>query len=154
MDACVSVMRRLETLSLGFHSPRSRPDRFSRRPPPMTCGDLLILTHPWYQKPSEYLDDFVARVNDPQLHIINSICLSSTFHIFLGSLVAWKDSRHSTIHMWSFRVNLVQRRISLQNENVVHSNLALGYIVRELACILAPYARHDSPKQTHQLPRG
>jgi len=130
MVACVSVMTRLETLNLGFHSPRSD----SRRPPPMTRVDLPVLTHLWYQGPSEYLDDFVARINAPQLRIIEIMFFNQlVFDIshlpqFFGRTEAFKALNQAYV---VFHVDFVQLRLSLQNEGVVQSDLALGISCKE-----------------------
>lgn len=44
MVACLSAMARLETLHLGFRSPRSVPDLINRRPPPLRRTVLPALT--------------------------------------------------------------------------------------------------------------
>ena len=63
----LSVLARLVHLRIGFESPRSRPDRRSRRPPP-TRTPLPVLTLLWFKGASEYLEDLVARINVPQLN--------------------------------------------------------------------------------------
>ena len=60
MVAALSTLTRLENLSLGFESPRSFPDRASRRPPPKTRSVLPILTRFSFKGVSEYLDELVA----------------------------------------------------------------------------------------------
>ena len=67
MATGLSVLTRLEFLSLTFQSPRSRPDRASRRPPPRSRSTLFSLTEFLFTGVSEYLDDLVARINAPQL---------------------------------------------------------------------------------------
>ena len=64
---CLSVLTSLDTLSLGFLSSRSRPDRESRRPPPITRSILPDLTTIFFEGVSEYLDDLVARIDAPRL---------------------------------------------------------------------------------------
>ena len=66
MVACLSVLTRLESLHIGFKSPRSRPDR--RHPPPRTRALLPVLTELYFIGVSEYLEDFVARINAPLLN--------------------------------------------------------------------------------------
>ena len=73
MVTCLSRMTRLETLSLGFHSPRSHSNRESRRPPPLTRAVLPALTHLWFKGVSEYLDDLVARINTPLLRTLEIV---------------------------------------------------------------------------------
>jgi hypothetical protein len=63
----LSVLTRLESLFIGFESPRSRPDRKSRRPPPPTRTLLPILTRLRFKGVCEYLEDLVARIDVPLL---------------------------------------------------------------------------------------
>ena len=72
MVTCLSVLNRLESLEIGFKSPRSHPDWPNRRPPPQTRTLLPFLTLLRFSGVSEYLEDFVARVDAPlldKLHI-------------------------------------------------------------------------------------
>ena len=68
MVACLSMLTSLESLFLRFRSPQSRPDRESRRPPPLTRIVIPILTRIWFKGDSEYLEDLVARVDAPRLN--------------------------------------------------------------------------------------
>ena len=63
--ACLSLLTRLEKLGIRFRSPRSRPDH--RRPPPQTRTLLPVLTELQFFGVSEYLEDFVARIDAPLL---------------------------------------------------------------------------------------
>jgi hypothetical protein len=69
MVACLSAsaLTRLKTLSLGFRSPRSRPAKASRRPPPLSRTVLPALTHLDFRGVTEYLEDLVARIDAPLL---------------------------------------------------------------------------------------
>ena len=69
MVTCLSVLTRLETLVIRFKSPRSRPDR--RHPPPRTRTILPVLTMLDFCGVSEYLEDFVARIDAPLLDKLN-----------------------------------------------------------------------------------
>jgi len=64
---CLSKLNRLESLCLLFQSSRSRPDRESRPPLPRTRFVLPSLTHFQFRGASDYLEDFVARINAPLL---------------------------------------------------------------------------------------
>ena len=64
MVRCLSTLTRLETLSLGFKYPLSRPVRESRRPHPPTRSILLALTYFGFKGVSEYLEDLVAPLLD------------------------------------------------------------------------------------------
>ena len=64
----LSVLTRLESFSIGFKSPRSRPDRKTQRPHPPTRTLLPILTDFAFTGVSEYLEDLVARIDIPLLN--------------------------------------------------------------------------------------
>jgi hypothetical protein len=67
MVTCLSALTRLQTLSLGFQSPQSRPDREGRRPHLLTHSILPALTDFAFSGVSKYLEDFVERIDAPML---------------------------------------------------------------------------------------
>ena len=67
MATCLSVLTRLESLTIEFESPRSRPDRRNRRPPPRTRTLLSVLNFLWFTGVSEYFEDLLARIDAPLL---------------------------------------------------------------------------------------
>jgi hypothetical protein len=67
MVTALSVLTNLQKYCLRFQSPRSCPDRGRRRPPPPTRSVLPALTEFIFVGVSEYLEDFVARVDAPRL---------------------------------------------------------------------------------------
>ena len=67
MVSCLSVLTKLEKLTIGFASPRSRPDRKSQRPPPQTRALLPVLTDLHFRGICEYLEDLVAWIDAPLL---------------------------------------------------------------------------------------
>jgi hypothetical protein len=69
MVNCLSTLPRLESLELGFRSPRSRPNA-NRRPPPRKRAALPAFTWFQFKGVSEYLEDFVARIDAPLLHTV------------------------------------------------------------------------------------
>ncbi|KAH9976933.1 hypothetical protein BJV74DRAFT_861646, partial [Russula compacta] len=69
MVDCLSTLTRLSTLYLGFRS--SLPGENSRRPPPPTCSVLHALTTLWFSGNREYLEDFISRIDVPQLNDID-----------------------------------------------------------------------------------
>ena len=71
MVTCLSTLTRLESLYLGFHSHRSRPERATRRPPPPTRTLLRALTNFEFKGVSEYLEDVAVRIDAPLLHIVH-----------------------------------------------------------------------------------
>ncbi|KAN0112056.1 hypothetical protein V8E52_007796 [Russula decolorans] len=68
MVRCLTTLTRLERLLIGFKSPLSRPVRESRPPHPPTRSTLPTLTYFLFDGVSEYLEDFVARIDAPLLH--------------------------------------------------------------------------------------
>ena len=68
MIDCLSTLTRLRELHITFKSPRSRPSRESRRPPLPTRTLLPSLTDFWFDGASDYLEDFVARIDAPLLN--------------------------------------------------------------------------------------
>ena len=67
MVPALSALTSLRVLYLGFQSPRSLPDRSSRRPPPPTRFILPALINFSFKGVSEYLEDLVARIDAPRL---------------------------------------------------------------------------------------
>ena len=63
MVTCLSPLTRLQSLVVGFESPRSRPYRENRRPPPPTRTFLPSLHELRFTGVSEYLEDLVARID-------------------------------------------------------------------------------------------
>jgi hypothetical protein len=66
MVTCLSALTRLNHLCIGFKSPRSRPPREGRYPPP-TRSILPALTELRFIGVSEYLEDLVTRIDAPLL---------------------------------------------------------------------------------------
>jgi hypothetical protein len=68
MVTALSSLTSLKEFSLEFHSPRSCPNRASRRPPPSTRSVLPVLRYIRFKGVTEYLEDLVARVDAPRLN--------------------------------------------------------------------------------------
>jgi hypothetical protein len=73
MVAALSVLTRLETLSIEFTSPYSLPNRRTRRSSPPTRTALLSLKALLFRGVNEYLEDLVAHIDAPQLQFITII---------------------------------------------------------------------------------
>jgi len=71
MVACVLTMNNLESFTLEYSSPRSRPERASRRPPPLTRVVLPSLARFRFHGASEYLEEFLAQVDTPLLNSLH-----------------------------------------------------------------------------------
>ena len=69
----LAKLSNLESLTIDFESPLSRPNRESRHSSPPTRIVLPALTRFEFKGVSEYLEDLVARVNTP---LLNSICIT------------------------------------------------------------------------------
>ena len=72
----LAVLANLESFTIGFESPRSRPIRGSRSPPPPTRTVVPALTRFAFKGVSEWLEDLVARINVP---LLNSVFIT-LFH--------------------------------------------------------------------------
>jgi hypothetical protein len=66
MLTCLSALTNLRTLQLRFKSPQSFPAQESRPPPPPTRF-ILPLGDFYFRGVSEYVEDFLARIDTPQL---------------------------------------------------------------------------------------
>jgi hypothetical protein len=71
MVAPLSVLTSLDTLDLGFESPRSRPDRESTSVPPPKRSILPALRRVYFRGDTEYLEQLVTRIDTPQLDYMN-----------------------------------------------------------------------------------
>jgi hypothetical protein len=67
----LSALTRLETLILGFRSPRSRADRENRLLPRIPRVVLPAVTELYFKGDSQYLEDIVAQIDTPQLTLFN-----------------------------------------------------------------------------------
>jgi hypothetical protein len=67
----LAVLANLNSLTIGFQSPLSRPGRESRRSTPATRTVLSALTRFEFHGVSEYLEDLVARIDAPLLDSIS-----------------------------------------------------------------------------------
>lgn len=65
MVTYLSTLTKLKSLSLGFQSPRSRANRESRQPPRTV---LPALTSFCFRSDSDYLEDFISRIDPPLLN--------------------------------------------------------------------------------------
>ena len=68
MVAGLATLNRLRDLKIGFRWPNSRPDQI--RLPVTTRTVLPALMSFWFHGACEYLEDFAARIDAPQLHSI------------------------------------------------------------------------------------
>jgi hypothetical protein len=71
MVTALSTLTRLESLSINFQSPRSRPNKESWCLPLSTRSVLPALTELRFTGVSEYLEDLVRRIDAPLLNILD-----------------------------------------------------------------------------------
>jgi hypothetical protein len=71
MVMVLSTSTSLKNLFLEFESPQSYPDQASRRPPPLTRSVLPALTSFYFKGVCEYLEDFVTRIDTPELDMLH-----------------------------------------------------------------------------------
>jgi hypothetical protein len=69
MVTALSALTNLRTLQLRFKSPQSFPSQESRPPPPLTRF-VLPLGDFYFKGVSEYLEDFLAHIDAPQLNYL------------------------------------------------------------------------------------
>ena len=68
MVALLCALSSLRTLTLEFQSPQSRPDRQTRRLPPLERSILPALDFFRFTGVTEYLEELVTRIDTPQLY--------------------------------------------------------------------------------------
>jgi hypothetical protein len=71
MAAPISVLSSLRTLSIRFRSPQFRPDRESRSQLPPKRSILSALHEFYFTGVTEYLEEFLTRIDTPQLNIMD-----------------------------------------------------------------------------------
>ena len=69
MATCLSTLINLKFLTIEFQSPSSRSNQSSRRSPQLTRVILPALAEFQFRGMSEYLEDFVARIDAPHLRL-------------------------------------------------------------------------------------
>ena len=80
MATCLAALPNLGLLSIGFRSPLSRPIQTNR--PPLTRTALPALTRLLFHGVSEYLEDFIARIDTPLLNQLSVVLfMDLIFHI-------------------------------------------------------------------------
>ena len=82
----LSALTRLERLIIAFDSPRCRPDRKRRRPPPQARTLLPYLTQLQFSGADKYLEDLVAQIDAPLLGLL----AVSFFHKLIFDAPHWQ----------------------------------------------------------------
>ena len=76
MVALLSMLASLDTLSLEFKSPQSRPDQESRCPPPLKRSILPTLNYFDFNGVTGYLEELVTHIDTPQLRLFSTIFIN------------------------------------------------------------------------------
>ena len=142
MATRLSALTSLETFWLGFQSPRSRPSRESRRPPPSTRPILPALADLWFRGVSEYIEDLVARIDAPGLKSLDVtffhqlIFDAPHFIQFIGRTPSWKAPDEAVLTFYDRAV-----RVTLPARTFGHGELNVGVSCRESDWQLASLAQ-------------
>ena len=132
MVASLSSMTKLRYFCLTFDSPRSRPSRESRRSPPMIRTALPSLTCFSFEGLSEYVEDFVARIDAPLLRDIQ---------ISIFNQLIFDNPQLSYIINCAERFNRVNAEVSFlkYNASVELSSETGGCLLLQLSCSQADW---------------
>ena len=133
MVTCLPALTSLETLRLGFQSPRSRPYHENRRPHPSTRTLLPALRWLTFTGVSEYLEDLVARIDVPLLDSLDM----TFFHqlIFdtpqLTELISHSGRRQKDESLNEARVFFSNERVLVWLSEPIDSGLEVGVLCRQ-----------------------
>ena len=119
---CLSMLPTLESLLLQFRYPRSRAQRESRHPPPLTRVVFPNLTFLYFGGDSEYLEDIVSQIETPILdegifRFFNQLVFDTPL---LGKFIR-RTEKFTTIHT---------ARVQFFSENILITLPGLGETVR------------------------
>ena len=129
----LSALTSLESLILGFESPRYCPDRATRHPPPKTRSVLPFLLSFMFKGVVEYLEDFVALIDTPRLNethimVFNDIEFDTPQFIqFISRSPMSRSLEKAHINFWdeAAHVNFLSRTYG-------HGNLSAEILCRGL----------------------
>jgi len=116
MSTALSMMTRLESLDLQFHSPRSRPDPASRSLLPPTRFVLPALTELMFKGVYEYLEDLLARIDTPLLYDLQITFFTDLnfdlprLHRLIGHAEEFKSFDHARVLISSHSIQLLLSR--------------------------------------------
>ncbi|KAH9974240.1 hypothetical protein BGW80DRAFT_172617 [Lactifluus volemus] len=126
MVRSISALTRLTFLSIGFESPASCPDRWTRHPPPLTRAVLAALTHFRFYGVSEYLEDLVAGINAP---LLDAVKVTLFNQLVFDTRQLPQFIYHASIFIFYNQAEIVFSRdyiqISLRSQRITSSSLIL-----------------------------
>ncbi|KAI0288126.1 hypothetical protein BC826DRAFT_1188584 [Russula brevipes] len=154
MVACLSSLNRLKSLSLGFESPRSRPDQ--RSPPPQPRVVLRALTKLTFAGMADYSEDFLARIDAP---VLDQLSMSFfTVHLnafdvprlkqFIGRAKGLEPFKAATVRFQSRSIRLELDRhhrsmLEVRCDNVNWQVDSMARVCSRLSPFLSPIERLD-----------
>ena len=117
-------MTNLESFYIKFESPLSRPRRESQRPPPPTRAVLPALTRFEFKGVSEYLEDFVARIDAPLLDSIEVACFHQLIFDtprlaqFMGRTVRFQELKRVDVQFRHYSVRVETLPLSVTHDKM------------------------------------
>ena len=140
MVALLPVLFSLETLHLYFRSPESRPDLERRRPPPLKRSIIPSLKDLWFNGVNEYLEDLVACIDAPQLHLLDVIFFKQIdFDTRQLTQFINRTPKFCTPHdraYMQFDVSIVQAKLTYRTHEPGHAS----------SQTIIPYVSHPSSR--------
>ena len=112
MTTCLTALPQLEEFVIGFQSPQFRPPPIL--PPPLARAILPALTYLEFRGVSEYLEDFIARINTPRLYsldvwlFMDLIFVIPQLNNFIHDANRLELCKRATIELypWSARISI------------------------------------------------
>ena len=111
MVTCLSALTSLQLLYLDFESPQSCPDLETQPPFLPTRFILPTLSQFWFKGTSEYLEEFLARIDAPQVYTL-SITFFNDIHFDTPELIQF-ISRTPTLGVYHEARLIFNRREAL-----------------------------------------
>ncbi|KAI0270094.1 hypothetical protein BGY98DRAFT_1179958 [Russula aff. rugulosa BPL654] len=105
MVTCLSAMPRLSFLCLQFDSPESFPNGKRRRQPSLARSTLPVLHELIFLGVDEYFEDFVARIDTPQIRVLETTLFHrhlyefSQLSQFIGRVEVFKSPARADIEL-------------------------------------------------------
>jgi F-box-like len=130
---CLSALTRLQSLRLGFESPRPRADRETRLVPRLTRLVLPSLTSLHFKGDSECLEDIVAQIDTPLLTwfkttFFNQLIFNMPLFLhFISRTEIFKAPREAQV---TFREGEVEVGLYLKNGDSFHKISSLAILCR------------------------
>jgi hypothetical protein len=113
MVNCLVGLASLKTLCMEFQSPRSRPDQ--RSLPPLRRAALPSLTQLSFRGVSEYLEDFVSRIDAPLLNSLHITIFNQLIfdlphlHQFIRRAESFASLNRADIEFYGWVVKIILR---------------------------------------------